>query len=683
MEDDLQRPYFVCTRDDLKEKMNKQINDISEIFCVSNSDVTALLMKLRWNSQLLSERLCQENNKLSTESGFVTDSNQDLSHSDSSCDDVDDKVSTPFCSHQFSINYWSKYLEKNKKKYTISCPLQGCPAEVEWDAIENLTVRKKNSFLILFNLNMDDDDLQRPYSVCTRDDLKERITKQIDVISEIFCVSNSDATVLLMKLRWNSQLLSERLSQENKKLLTESGLKPVVVTDSNQDLSDSSCDEFYEFFDDVDDDDVKVSTPFCSHKFSTTYWSKYLDKNFFSVEKTLDTISCPHQDCGAAVGRDTIEKLTVKDKNRYDEYVLRSYLDTSKRQVKQCPAQGCSYFIEFHKGTDAEEYGLNVVCLCGHTFCCRCSLETHRPVTCNNASDWLSRDLQKLSEASDKSLSFLWIEANTEPCPHCLSPVEIGLGSLDSKFVPCGYCSGSFCWDCMHSEESHKTESGTYGDCLEPVEQDPLWNVEVVDTSCLDRWEACEVSLAAMEGAQDDLQDFEDYIIKNPDSLKEQDVRIVREGLMLLIQCRQVLKWSCVYEYFHTEHETSKKEYLQFLQDIATTTLQSYLKTLLEETETAFYAADALVLCKFRHNLTTATSNVGNFFYHFIKTLQDGIVDVKVKSYDNVAGPYWLCDRCTYGNSWLDMKCKMCCEATTSKPSDLSHKWASKQSYQH
>ena len=288
---------------------------------------------------------------------------------------------------------------------------------------------------------MEDDDQQRPYSVCTRDDLKERITKQIDVISEIFCVSNSDATVLLMKLRWNSQLLSERLSQENKKLLTESGLKPVDVTDSNQDLSDSSCDEFYEFFDDVDDDGddvVKVSTPFCSHKFSTTYWSKYLDKNFFSVEKTLDTISCPHHDCGASVGRDTIEKLTVKDRDSYDEYVLRSYLEKSKKQIKQCP--GCSYFIEFHKGTDAEEYGLNVVCLCGHNFCCRCSLETHRPVTCNNASDWLSRDLQKLSEASEKSLSFLWIEDNTETCPHCLSPLEIGLGSLDSKFVPCGYC---------------------------------------------------------------------------------------------------------------------------------------------------------------------------------------------------------------------------------------------------
>ncbi|CAH8346295.1 unnamed protein product [Eruca vesicaria subsp. sativa] len=800
-----------------------------------------------------------------------------------------------------------------------------------------------------------EDDLKRPYSVCTRDDLKEKMNQQINAISEIFCVSNSDATVLLMKLRWNSELLQETLTEDKKKLLMESGLTYTV-----QDLSgstSSSCDEFYEFFDDDDnddddDEDVKISTPFCSHKFSITYWSKYLKKNFFALEKTLDTISCPHHNCEASVGRDTI---TAKDKDCYDEYVLRSYLE-NKKQIKQCPA--CSYFIEFHR--DAEECGLNVVCLCGHTFCWRCRLESHAPVTCNNASDWLVRDLKKLSLN----------ETNTKPCPHCQTPLEIVSGSLSSRFMSCVNCSGYYCWLCMKSQESHDSESEACGDYVEPKAEldiscferfelslvkakslltafeesnnmvlreglmlivqcrqflkwscvyeyihlehedskkeflrflrdyanklvrryartlkketrkvtcskgnlsavtssignyfynfskalkdgldvvevkhyddfSPCWlcdrctyantwlhkesglgedkdkllsesglsslitnhvndddddglistpccshkfcktcwreyldsleknqtiiscphqnclasvgpdtiknltekykdfyesyilrsyieenkglmikncpardcnyviefhqpnDVEEfglnvvclcghtfcwrcsfeshrpvtcnnvsdwlsteVEVSVVDRWEERKV---AMEGAQDDLQDFEDYITKNPDSLKEQDVRIVREGLMLLVQCRQVLKWTCVYEYFHTEHETSKKEYLQFLQDIAMTTLQSYLKTLLEETETAFYAADALVVCKFRHNLNTATSNVGNFFYHFIKTLQDGIVDVKVKSYDNVAGPYWLCDRCTYGNSWLDMKCKMCCEATTSK----------------
>ncbi|KAF2600845.1 hypothetical protein F2Q68_00007435 [Brassica cretica] len=55
----------------------------------------------------------------------------------------------------------------------------------------------------------------------------------------------------------------------------------------------------------------------------------------------------------------------------------------------------------------------------------------------------------------------------------------------------------------MQSKESHETESGTYGDCVEPVtEQDALEKgAEVVDTSCLDRWEACEA-------CQELLRDF-------------------------------------------------------------------------------------------------------------------------------------------------------------------------------
>ncbi|KAF8112517.1 hypothetical protein N665_0063s0010 [Sinapis alba] len=421
-------------------------------------------------------------------------------------------------------------------------------------------------------------DQQRPYSVLTRNEIKEKMKKQIDDISGVFYVTKNDATVLFMYLRWDTLWVSERLGEDKDKFLSESGL-----SDSSWVICNKTSDDDHVNDDDDYDDDGLISTPCCSHKFCTTCWREYLDKNYYSLEKKNQTvISCPDQDCGAAVGPDTIEKLTAKDKELYESYILRSYLEENKGlMIKQCPASGCNYMIEFHQANDVEEHGLNVVCLCGHTFCWRCSFESHRPVTCNNVSDWLSTE---------------------------------------------------------------------------------------VEVSVVDLWEERKI---AMEGAQDDLQDFEDYIIKKPDSLKEQDIRIVREGFMLLIQCRQVLKWSCVYEYFHTEHETSKKEYLQFLQDIATTTLQSYLKTLLEETETAFYA-DAYVLCKFRHDLTTATSNVGNFFYHFIKTLQDGIVDVKVKSYDIVAGPYWLCDRCTYGNSWLDMNCKMCCEDTTSKLRDLS-----------
>lgn len=468
-----------------------------------------------------------------------------------------------------------------------------------------------------------EEDRQRPYSFLTRDEVQEKMKKQIDEISEIFWVSRSDATVLLMYFRWDSLRVSDRLGEDKENLLTESGLKSVVVIDSDGDSSfvifSKTGDDFYEFEDGSgDDDDVGVegndsnpdsscgicmktfddfiSTPFCSHKFCTTCWREYLDKNFYSLEKNQTTvISCPDQDCRAAFGHDTVEKLTVRDKEMFESYVLRSYLEGIKKEmIKQCPSPDCNYIIKFHQASDAEAYGLNVVCLCSHTFCWRCKLESHRPVTCSNASDWLSKDLSALEESD---------------------------------------------------------------------EHDDYW------VSCVDKWKAAQIS---MEEAKSDLDDFDGYIIKKPDSMKEKDVSIVRVGLMLIIQCRQVLKWSCVYEHLHTDCEMSKKEYLRFLQENATDLLNSYIKTLLDETEGAFLVDTVEELCKFRHTLTTGTSSIGNYFYHFIKTLQDGLVDVKVKSYDNFGGPKWFCDRCTYGNTWLHKECQKCRDATASPVQALS-----------
>lgn len=290
-------------------------------------------------------------------------------------------------------------------------------------------------------MNMED-DLQRPYSVLTRDEVKKMLKKQIDDISEIFGVSRSDATVLLMSSRWDSIRVSERLSENKDRLLTELGLKSIIsglrsiVIDPNRDLSDSSCDVFYEFDDDddVDDGDDLISTPICSHKFRASYWREYLEEKLNSIETA---ISCPDQGCGVSVGPDTIEKLKVEDKEMYEGYVLRSYLGgITKEMIKKCPAPDCELLIEFHRMCDLQEHSSNVVCLCGHIFCWRCEFESHKPVTCNNASDWLSKDLQNLIEESNKSSTLVWIETNTKPCPHCHCSVEFDSIGYD-QFLTC------------------------------------------------------------------------------------------------------------------------------------------------------------------------------------------------------------------------------------------------------
>ncbi|KAJ0238254.1 E3 ubiquitin-protein ligase ARI15 [Hirschfeldia incana] len=448
-------------------------------------------------------------------------------------------------------------------------------------------------------------DLQRGYSVLTKDDLKEKMNKQIDDLSEVFLLSKADATVLLTKFQWDSQNVSERLSENKEKLLRELGFSP-AVTGSN-----------------------------------------YAD-NFFSVEKNL-------------------ARLTLEARDMYEEYVLRSFLEENKGSViKQCPSPGCSYSVEFHRAVDIEEYGLNVVCLCGHTFCGRCGLESHRPVTCNNATDWLM-DLKKLSDVSEKSLTVSWIESNTKPCPHCRCPLEVGSRSRLFRFVDCLYCSGRFCSACMQTVESHKTPDGNYGSCVVRLLLPPVVNGPEVVVSCVDRWEASEIALVEAKSELESLDESQFTF--------QQYITAMREGLMLIVQCRQFLKWSCAYDHIHTEYQASKREYLRFLQDNANTLVQSYSETLKEEAVKALSATTYEETIVSRSKILSATSNIGNYFFHFSNTLQGGIDDVKVKSYDNFGGPYWLCDRCTCGNTWLDMTCKMCCASATpveKKLKDLS-----------
>ncbi|KAF3535752.1 hypothetical protein F2Q69_00018953 [Brassica cretica] len=146
---------------------------------------------------------------------------------------------------------------------------------------------------------------------------------------------------------------------------------------------------------------------------------------------------------GPEVEWDAIENLTVRKKNRYDEYVLRSYLKKSKKQITIGEKQETNHLEKEQRLKEVERF-----------------LERNQH--------------EALSSLPISIGDFLWFRIRL---------VRV-LCQLQSK-------------------ESHETESGTYGDCVEPVtEQDALEKgAEVVDTSCLDRWEACEA-------CQELLRDF-------------------------------------------------------------------------------------------------------------------------------------------------------------------------------
>ncbi|KAL1225471.1 putative E3 ubiquitin-protein ligase ARI16 [Cardamine amara subsp. amara] len=68
--------------------------------------------------------------------------------------------------------------------------------------------------------------------------VREKMMKEINQISEIFSVSKSDATIVLIDLLWNSYKASDLLGDNKEKLFAE--LRLVQIFDLNQNESNSS-----------------------------------------------------------------------------------------------------------------------------------------------------------------------------------------------------------------------------------------------------------------------------------------------------------------------------------------------------------------------------------------------------------------------------------------------------------
>ncbi|XP_013715293.2 probable E3 ubiquitin-protein ligase ARI16 [Brassica napus] len=445
---------------------------------------------------------------------------------------------------------------------------------------------------------------QRLYSVLTRTEVRDKMMKEIVQISEVFSLSQSDATVALIHLGWDSFKASDLLGDNKERFLSKLGLVG-----------------------DGDNDNLVSSTPLCSHKFCSDCWRDHLSEALEEEKEMM--ISC----VVASVGPDT-EPV----KEMYERYVLGSFMDSNR--IKWCPAKGCEYAIQRHDdqdGDDADEEeeeasDFGVVCLCGHTFCWRCKNESHRPVTCNNASLWLN-------ELLDEARTFGLIATKTKPCPHCQSRVEKDSDNY-LRIVTC-VCSYAFCWRCLRPEEDHR---GGLDYCFEVFVPPP--HEEAALLHHLTLWEE---SHKAMEASKTDLKAIE--------SLGELDMGAVREACALIVQCRLVLKWCGVFGYFITDYNSGKKQYLDHLVEKATANLLKHKECV---DELVRGADSGGVMAGFRHKLETSTKATGNYFHVFVKTVEDGLCDVKAGVFENVPMDYWFCDRCTFQNDSFEKKCRVC-----------------------
>ena len=103
--------------------------------------------------------------------------------------------------------------------------------------------------------------------------------------------------------------------------------------------------------------------------------------------------------------------LFLKKYIRLDKAIFKNFINRNE-DLKQCPNPKCHYYS---KSTMHSAREIN--CICGSTYCFKCSKDSHRPCSCEMFEKWVK--LNNSTQNDDK-----WIEANTKECPHCHQKIE-------------------------------------------------------------------------------------------------------------------------------------------------------------------------------------------------------------------------------------------------------------------
>ncbi|KAG6402205.1 hypothetical protein SASPL_139080 [Salvia splendens] len=365
-------------------------------------------------------------------------------------------------------------------------------------------------------------DLQKPYKTLTETDIKNLQESDISTVSAALSVSRGLACSLLLANSWDLH------SACNKWL-------PVVdppqqgSTTSKRTICKICFDKFLP---------PKMASAGCGHLFCLKCWSSYVANTINDGAACL-MLRCPESGCGAAVTFEMVERFAPGLKIRkYRRHLRRSYVELNPNR-KWCPAAGCNLAIEFEfDGSTIHE----VVCACSHTFCFLCTAESHRPVSCKVAAEWLEMNKSEAKSAK-------WIVSNTKPCPKCHRPIQKNYGcDLMTCAAPCGF---NFCWNCLSPLRDH----GVTFRCHAAEEKGEMKILPTSDAGRYahhrERWEFYDKSVKAA------VEDLERARVRCGGGR----MGFVAAAWEQIVACRRVLKWSYAFRYYLAE--AVMLEYLQ------------------------------------------------------------------------------------------------------------------------
>ncbi|KAJ4914530.1 putative E3 ubiquitin-protein ligase ARI12 [Raphanus sativus] len=445
--------------------------------------------------------------------------------------------------------------------------------------------------------------------------------EEIQRVSDTYSISKDDATLLLAHFRWDVSESDKKWSDNAKSVKESVGLleldTPLDLPSDDKKFCCGICFKLLSL--------EKSASVSCGHRVCEFCWTSHINNSINEIPDVdwYWTLKCPYGICPASVGRDMIERFaSEKEKTKYDRYLFRSYVNGSK-VMKCCSAQGRSCDVHLTPGSG----NFDVLCLCLLSFCWNCSKDTHSPVDCESAANWLAMNSSDYQDPN-------WVRQNTVPCPRCeLRIIENQDWSLKMKCLP--PCSYDFCWRCRGVWTEHGGENGLdlYTCIHDEYEETVLGNTA---ESAADRYRDCHQNWtnneSLMQLAKEKLQQLHTDII--PDLSNKQlatvpQLQFIAEAWSQIMESRRVLKWSYAYAYYLREDQVEKQAFLKLKQDKAEIPLRK-LYNYAEDELNALLDSDGPSenFNKFRSDLSDWTRITRNYYELLVRDIEDGLSNV-------------------------------------------------------
>ncbi|KAI3911169.1 hypothetical protein MKW92_033378 [Papaver armeniacum] len=337
---------------------------------------------------------------------------------------------------------------------------------------------------------------------------------------------------------------------------------------------------------------------------------------------------CPEPSCPVAVGQDMVnEFVSDEDREKYSNYLYRSYVEDKRKMSKWCPGPGCECAIEFVAGSASYD----VICGCGHRFCWNCVEDAHRPVDCDTVHKWVMKN-------SAESENVTWILANSKSCPKCKRPIQKNEGCMH---MVC-QCKFHFCWLCLGDWNDHGKETGGFYACniYEKVRSGGVYDEEekiknkakdYLDKYAFyyERFEENQKSRLKAIKSLNKVQTEDLAKLRDKYDLPETELGYITDAWKQIIECRRVIKWTYAYGYYLPQTEFSKKELFGYLQGLAESELERLHKCAEQELQKYLvqdYAPQDLN--SIRLKLLDLTRTTRNYFENLVRALENGLSDV-------------------------------------------------------